>query len=62
MEIEKEIPSTVLMNYLSLSLASYVYYTLLGDHNSDENVIVENGYNMTLQLIKECLKKYPFYK
>ena len=62
LEIEKEIPSIVLMNYLSLSLASYVYYTLLGDHNSDENVIVENGYNMTLQLIKECLKKYPFYK
>lgn len=62
LEIEKEIPSTVLMNYLSLSLASYTYYILLSDDNSDESIIVENGYNMTFQLIRECLKKFPFRK
>lgn len=61
-EIEKEVPPTVLINYLSLSLASYIYYVLLNDGESDESFVVENGYNMTYLLIKECLTKFPFCK
>lgn len=62
LEIEKEIPVTVLTNYLSLSLASYIYYILLNDENKDEDIIIENGYNMTFRMIRECLKKFPFRK